>query len=419
MYDAAIKALHGENQQKVLSNLYPDAKHQTERYLHLINRHKDLFNSKGELYLLSAPGRSEIIGNHTDHNNGVVLACSVNLDTVCVVSKREDMRVNLASEGYEEISLSLENLQADERLAGTSKALILGVADGMKKRGCQIGGFDAVMSSKVLSGSGLSSSAAFEVLICFVLDVLYNGAKMDAVTRAQIGQYAENVFFMKPSGLMDQMASSFGGLVQIDFKDKDPKVESLHYSFSQKGYAMVIVNTRSSHDDLTDAYSAIPREMKQAANVAGGSVLRDVPYYSFLKALPAIREQAGDRAVLRSLHFYQENERVLKAANALNNDDLEMFFSVINASGLSSETQLQNIHVKDQEQPMTLALALARTVLKDEGACRVHGGGFAGTTLNFVPEAKLGDFTKAMENAFGPDCCHELDVRQEGPVWIR
>ncbi|NLE69791.1 MAG: galactokinase [Clostridiales bacterium] len=387
---------------------------QINRYKNLVLLHQQLYNTKAGLAIASAPGRVEIIGNHTDHNHGLVLAAAVNMDTVAAFSPRDDLQVNLTSEGYEAISLNLKELNPVAEEAGTSRALIRGVAAGLVARGYRIGGFDAVMSSQVLSGSGLSSSAAFEVLVCYILDLLYNQGAMDAVTRAQVSQYAENAFFMKPSGLMDQMASSFGGLVEIDFKDQQPKVATLQIAFQDAGYSMVIVNTRSSHDDLTPAYAAIPREMKAAAQAAGGHLLRDVDFDVFLSVLPKVQREAGDRAVLRALHFYQENQRVLAAVEALKDHDFEAFFAAVNASGLSSWTQLQNITVHEDQQPIALALAVARQVLAGSGACRVHGGGFAGTTLNFVPFHKLDQFTRAMEALFGAGCCHELDVRPEG-----
>ena len=387
---------------------------QINRYKNLVLLHQQLYNTKAGLAIASAPGRVEIIGNHTDHNHGLVLAAAVNMDTVAAFSPRDDLQVNLTSEGYEAISLNLKELNPVAEEAGTSRALIRGVAAGLVARGYRIGGFDAVMSSQVLSGSGLSSSAAFEVLVCYILDLLYNQGAMDAVTRAQVSQYAENAFFMKPSGLMDQMASSFGGLVEIYFKDQQPKVATLQIAFQDAGYSMVIVNTRSSHDDLTPAYAAIPREMKAAAQAAGGHLLRDVDFDVFLSVLPKVQREAGDRAVLRALHFYQENQRVLAAVEALKDHDFEAFFAAVNASGLSSWTQLQNITVHEDQQPIALALAVARQVLAGSGACRVHGGGFAGTTLNFVPFHKLDQFTRAMEALFGAGCCHELDVRPEG-----
>ena len=388
-----------------------------ERYARLLGLHRQHFRA-GPLYALSAPGRAEIIGNHTDHNRGRVLAAAINLDTAAVVSPREDLRVRLFSEGYGLIELGLDNLKPGAQQAGSSAALIAGVAEGLVKRGYSIGGFDAVVGSQVLSGSGLSSSAAFEVLVCYIFDVLFNGSSVDFISRAQIGQYAENVHFGKPSGLMDQMASSSGGLVAIDFREAIPQVDTIRFSYREVGYAMVIVNTGGSHDNLTEAYAAIPREMKAAAAVLGGETLSEVPFETFIDNLRRVREEAGDRALLRALHFYQENRRVAQAADALREGNLPAFFKAVNESGLSSETQLQNIHVNEKEQPMALALALARETLRGQGACRVHGGGFAGTTLNFVPLDMLEGFTHAMEALFGPGCCHSLDVRLEGPARI-
>jgi galactokinase len=396
----------------------PQNTEQINRYKSLLLQHQQIYNTKEAVGIASAPGRVEIIGNHTDHNHGLVLAAAVNMDTVAAFSRRDDMLVNLASEGYEPISVDLTKLTPVVEEAGTSKALIRGVAAGLVARGYKIGGFDAAMSSQVLSGSGLSSSAAFEVLVCYLFDLLYNGGSIDAVTRAQISQYAENAYFMKPSGLMDQMASSFGGMVQIDFEQEQPKVDILQFSFAKAGYQMVIVNTRSSHDDLTPAYSAIPYEMKAAAKAAGGELLRDIPFERFLTVLPTVQKEAGDRAVLRALHFYQENALVKDAAQALKNNRIAAFFDAINASGLSSWTQLQNISVHEDEQPIALGLAVAKQVLGARGACRVHGGGFAGTTLNFVPNDLLDMFTKTMESLFGEGCCHLLDVREKGPDLI-
>ncbi len=391
---------------------------QQARWRRMIDLHQQHFGQAQALYALSAPGRAEIVGNHTDHNNGQVLAAAVNLDTAALVSPRDDLLVRVFSDGYGWITLSLDQLTPGSQPPGTSAALIAGVAEGLVRRGYRVGGFEAVVSSDVLSGSGLSSSAAFEVLVCYLFDVLYNGTTIDFVTRAQVGQYAENTHFGKPSGLMDQMASSSGGLVAIDFGQASPQVRAIPFSFMEAGYHMVIVNTGGSHDNLTDAYAAIPHEMKAAAAALGVGLLREAPFVRFLGSLSQVRAQAGDRAVLRALHFYQENQRVQQAADALEARRLDAFFEAVNASGLSSETQLQNIHVHEQEQPMALALALARQVLQGQGACRVHGGGFAGTTLNFVPLARLNTFTQTMEALFGPGCCHSLDVRAQGPVRV-
>ncbi|MGI6725982.1 MAG: galactokinase [Christensenellales bacterium] len=391
---------------------------QIGRLERLKEQHAQRFPGAARSVALSAPGRVEIIGNHTDHNHGLVLAAAVNLDTMAAVSPRKDLRVHLHSDGYPVMELTLDSLDTVPGEAGTSLALIRGVAAGLNAAGYAYGGFDAVMNSQVLSGSGLSSSAAFEVLVCYIFDVLYNGTVIDAVTRAKIGQYAENVYFLKPSGLMDQMASSCGGMVRIDFGGEQPQVENLQFSFAKAGYAMVVVSTDSSHDDLTPAYAAIPAEMKAAATAAGGKVLRDICFDQFLKALPAVRRTVGDRAVLRAIHYYQENQRVLQAAAALKDGRLDDFFKAVNDSGLSSWTQLQNISVSDHDQPIALALAAARQVLSGRGACRIHGGGFAGTTLNFVPKCSLACFIETMEMLFGAGCCHILDVRSQGPLCL-
>lgn len=417
-YKEATEKLKGREVATALGHLYPQVDGARERYQALLKQHQEAFDTKAEVTLLCAPGRSELIGNHTDHNKGLVLAAAINLDIAAAVSPRDDHLVNLHSEGYAPILIDVSQLEADSREAGTTQALIRGVARGMKDRGYVIGGFDCVITSQVLSGSGLSSSAAFEMLICFILDCLYNQQTMDPISRAQVGQFAENRFFMKPSGLMDQMASSFGGLVAIDFAQQTPKVEPIHYSFAQAGYALTIVATDSSHDNLTDAYSAIPAEMIAVANVLGGSVLRDVEEETLLSSLGIIRNQVGDRAMQRAMHFYQENLRVTLAVRSLMEYDLDAFFRQINASGLSSWTLLQNISIDDKVQPMALALATAQSVLGDRGACRVHGGGFAGTTLNFVPLDLMPQFATRMEALFGPGCYHVLDVRQQGPVKI-
>jgi galactokinase len=417
-YEIAWESLQTPAALKQLASLYSDADWAKERYEDLIAQHQQRFGCAAPLFLLSAPGRAEIIGNHTDHNAGFVLAAAVQLDIAAAVSPRDDFLINLFSEGYDPLRITLENLIPQQGEAGTTAALLRGVASGMRSRGLRIGGFDAVMNSSVLSGSGLSSSAAFEMLACAIFETLFSGFCLEPLNRAKIGQYAENAYFMKPSGLMDQTASSFGGLSMIDFGEDQARVETLSFSFHEAGYAVVVVNTQSSHDGLTAAYSAIPFEMKAAAKAAGGKLLRDVPYQKFMDALREVRREAGDRAVLRALHFYRENQRVLEAAEGLKAGDIARFFKAVNESGISSWTLLQNISHEEQHQPMALALALAKGVLGDRGACRVHGGGFAGTTLNFVPLDLLAAFSEVMEQVFGPNCCQSLDVRGEGPVLL-
>ncbi len=390
------------------------------RYGKTVKAHMDLFQSQGPLTVVSAPGRVEIVGNHTDHQNGRVLAAAVNMDMIAVVSPRADQQVRLQSEGYPLLTLSLDALDPVEEERNTTAALIRGVARGLRDQGHPVGGFDAMVQSDVLSGSGLSSSAAFEVLTAAIFDALYPAEQpLDAVRRAVISQYAENVFFGKPSGLMDQMASSVGGLTAIDFKHADPVVEPLQFSFEQVGYSIIVVNTRGSHDQLTGEYAAIREEMTAVARYFGEGTLRRVSREQVLAGIGALREACGDRAVLRALHFFEENERVSALVRDLRNGDLNAFLKGIIASGDSSWMLLQNVHMPGVTQPVSVALALARTLLGDSGAWRVHGGGFAGTTLNFVPQDRVPAFIAAMENCFGAGCCHTLDVRPVGPAVIQ
>ena len=387
---------------------------QISRYTGLVKAHEEIYHAQNRpLYLISAPGRTEIIGNHTDHNNGRVLAAAVNLDCLCCVSARDDMQVRIHSAGYPEIQLSLEDLEIHPEEEGTSAALVRGVARGMADRGYRLGGFDAVVTSDVLGGSGLSSSAAYEVMVCAVLDALYNGFVVDSTTRAQISQYAENVFFGKPSGLMDQMACSTGGLVAIDFK-AEPKVTPLSFDFQEAGYSLIVVNTGGSHDNLTAEYASIRTEMEAVAQALNSSVLRQARPEEMWKRMPELRERLGERAVLRAMHYYFENKRVKDMVQAVRDRDLPGMFENIIASGQSSWMYLQNVYVAGQHQPLALALAMAGYMLQGKGAWRVHGGGFAGTTLNFVPNEMVDDFVCQMEAVFGARSCFVLNVRPVG-----
>lgn len=421
-YTQLLRDLQSPEQMNKLAQLYGRREgalvHQSRRYNVLIKLHKDIFRTEGELFVISSPGRSEIIGNHTDHNRGKVLAAAVNLDTLAVVSARDDMQVNLHSEGYAPISIDLSELDASKEEEGTSAALIRGMADGMVRHGFKIGGFDAAVTSDVLNGSGLSSSAAFEVLVGCILDTLYNQNSMDPVLRAKIAQYAENVHFGKPSGLMDQMACSLGGMIAMDFKTDEVSLEPIHFSFEAAGYAIVVVGTGGSHDDLTANYAAIREEMTAIANYFGVDALRSLRPELFSQNIAALRGQFSDRAVLRAMHYYAENDRVTLAVEALQAFDLDAFFQQINASGKSSWHLLQNISASDREQPLALALAMADVILAGQGASRVHGGGFAGTTLNFVPLPLLDRFVMDLETVFGKDSCHILDVRQDGATSV-
>ena len=396
---------------------------QSTRYSRLLKRHEEIVGTQGGVYMISAPGRTELGGNHTDHNRGKVLAAAVNLDTLAAVTPRSDMTVNIHSEGYEPLSLSLEDLSAHSEEEGTTAALVRGVAFKLKEEGYAIGGFDAVMTSTVRGGSGLSSSAAVEVLLCAIFDELYNGGKLTAKRRAQISQFAENVYFGKPSGLMDQMASSVGGLAYIDFKEDDPEVQAISYDFAAKGYALVVVNTGGSHDDLTPDYAAIPAEMRAVAAYFGEENLRRVLPESFVQAIPQLRKKLGiphaDRAIMRAAHYFAENRRVAEQAAALQRDDLKEFFQLIIESGRSSYCYLQNIFARTENQELSMALMLGEMKLAKDGAWRVHGGGFAGTTLNFVPQKHLESFVHEMEAVFGAHSCNILDIRPIGPACIK
>ena len=394
---------------------------QTARYTGILKRHEELFHeTEQEVMLISAPGRTEIGGNHTDHNRGRVLAAAVNLDTLSAVSARNDLQVHLYSDGYAPLILDLNDLAVVESEKGTTAALVRGVAARMKELGYKIGGFNAAVTSSVASGSGLSSSAAFEVMVCAILDQLYNGFSIDFVTRAKISQYAENVYFGKPSGLLDQMASSAGGLVTVDFRNDDPEVRAMNFDFAKYGYALVVVATGGSHADLTDDYAAIPAEMKQVAACFNEPYLRRIRPEEFYQELPKLRGKVSDRALMRAMHFFEEDERVVRQVAALDRNDLFAFMWEIICSGRSSYMYLQNVYAHNDDQSLSLALAMAEHMLSDkDGAWRIHGGGFAGTTLNFVPAGQLESFIATMEVAFGEHCCHVLDIRPEGPAVVK
>ena len=392
---------------------------QTARYTGVLKRHEEYFNSDREVLLVSAPGRTEVGGNHTDHNRGRVLAAAVNLDTLAAVSARDDMLVHLHSEGYPAMTVDLGDLTARKEEEGTTAALIRGVAARMAELGYKIGGFDAAMTSSVASGSGLSSSAAFEVLTCAILDALYNGFVIDFKTRAKISQFAENVYFGKPSGLLDQMASAAGGLVTVDFREEDPDVRPMAFDFAAHGYALVVVGTGGSHADLTDHYAAIPQEMKAVAQHFGQPYLRLVRPEDFMQQIGQLRGKVSDRAILRAIHFYQDHQRVTRQVEALDRDDLDTFLAEVIASGRSSFMYLQNVYAYPQEQSLSVALAMAEDMLAGKGAWRVHGGGFAGTTLNIVHQSDLKHFIERMESVFGAHSCHILDIRPVGAAVLK
>ena len=418
-----IGRLLSEKVQDQLRYLYGSDKEivekQTKRYADLLLRHTALFGERSDVQLISAPGRTEIGGNHTDHNNGRVLAASVNLDALCAASSRDDLKVCFHSEGYDPIEMDLTDLSVHPEETGTTKGLIRGVAYGMKQAGYRIGGFDAAVTSTVAGGSGLSSSAALEVMLTGVLDSLYNEFKMPYVLRAQISKQAENIYFGKPSGLLDQMASAAGGLVTVDFRDTDrPEVEAISYDFAKKGYSLVVVATGGSHANLTDHYAAIPAEMKSVAQCFGQPVLRGLTVEQMTEKIGELRSKVSDRALLRAFHFIQEDERVPEQVAALKEDRIRDFLKLIIDSGRSSYMYLQNIYADPADQSLSLALCLAENMLQGCGAWRIHGGGFAGTTLNFVPQDLTEKFVNVMEQAFGKGACSVLNIRPVGAARV-
>ena len=376
------------------------------------------FGGAPERYF-SAPGRTEIGGNHTDHQRGRVLAAAVNLDTVAAVRLNGTDKIRILSEGYPLYEVDVKELTPKKDEINTTPALIRGVAARFTQLGCEVKGFDAYCESTVLPGSGLSSSAAYEVLIGTILNHLFFDAKVTQAEVAQIGQYAENVFFGKPCGLMDQTASAVGNLVTIDFFDKEnPKIEPLAFDFASCGHALCIIDTRASHADLTDEYAAIPNEIKSVCAYFGKDVLTQIDEKEFFAAIPTLREKCGDRAVLRAVHFYQENARVPKQVAALEQGDFDAFLKLIKESGYSSYMYLQNVIPAGykEHQDVALALAMCEHFLDGRGAYRVHGGGFAGTVQAFVPFDMLDGFVAGMDGILGEGACHVLSIRPQGGV---
>ena len=368
-----------------------------------------------KVYHFSAPGRTEIGGNHTDHQHGCVIAAAVDMETMAEVTLNGTNIIRVDSEGYKPVEIDLSDLKIREEEKNTTAALIRGVAAAFAQRGYKLAGFDAKVKSTVLPGSGLSSSAAFEVLIGRILNGLFADNAVSAIEIAQIGQYAENVYYGKPSGLMDQMASSVGGLVFIDFNDpKMPVVEKVDYDFAHSGYTLCTIDAGADHADLTDEYAAIPAEMKQVAKFFGKEVLREVDEKEFYKEIAELRKETGDRAVLRAIHFFNENRRVQMQVRALKNDNFDAFLHYVNESGMASWTLLQNVIPAGciEKQDMAFTIALCQQLLGGEGAVRVHGGGFAGTALAFVPNEKFEQFKTAIEAALGSGCCHKLAITE-------
>ena len=399
-------------------------KYQTERYIAAVKKYTELFsNSKDyddDVYIISAPGRTEVCGNHTDHQRGEVLAASINDDAIAIVGSSTS--VNIMSEGYPMISFSIDDISKNDNEEGTTVTLIKGVLAGCRDKGFSIGGFNAYITSDVLGGSGLSSSAAFETVIGNVISNLYNDGKIDAVTIARIGQYAENHYFGKPCGLMDQMACSVGGLCHIDFASpEEPIIESIDVSLDEYGYSLCITDTKGSHADLTPDYAAVPAEMKSIASYFGKNVLKELNENDVLENINSLREKYGDRAVLRAFHFYEENIRVKMATEALKNHDFNSFLDNISKSGNSSYKYLQNVFTTHDitHQNVSIALCISEMVLGDEGGvARVHGGGFAGTIQAFVKNEFVSKYKDSMDSVFGEGACAVLKIRNYGGIRV-
>ena len=388
-------------------------------YEALKERFADVFGTVPTM-LFSAPGRAELCGNHTDHQCGMILAASINLETVAAVRPRDDARIRLLSEGYPMCEVDLSLLRPTEEEKESTPALIRGVAAGFAEKGFRPVGFDACVCSNVLAGSGLSSSAAFEILLGTIENHL-TGAGLPAMELAKIGQMAENRFFGKPCGLLDQAAAASGGVVFIDFAPgKEPVSETIDVDFENYGYALVVIDSGADHAGLTDDYASIPRELHRVCEFFGKKVLREIDEREFYEMLPDVRRYAGDRAVLRAMHIYDENRRVHMARAALKLEDIETFLREVKASGRSSQLLLQNIipGKTTDRQALNFALACAERLLDGEGACRVHGGGFAGTIQAFVPLTRVDAFCAEMDRLLGAKSCHRLSIRPVGGVLL-
>ncbi len=398
-----------------------DIENQKFRYMNAVEKFKALYPNREEIYIYSAPGRTEIGGNHTDHQHGCVLAAAVDLDIIAVVAFHNEGVIRVQSAGYPQNYVDLNDLSVQKKEMGSSSALIRGIASGFHEMGVKISGFDAYTTSDVLSGSGLSSSAAFEVLIGTIIDSHYNRGKAGAVEIAKIGQYAENIYFGKKSGLMDQMVSSVGGLVSIDFHDtRKPAIKSFPYNFEKSGYCLCVTDTKGSHANLTDDYVAVRSEMESIASQFEKKFLRDVNENEFYSAIPQLREKCSDRAVMRAAHFFAENRRAVLEANALSEGNISCFLELVRQSGESSATLLQNLYSCSQptQQEIPLGIMLSQRILGEKGAVRVHGGGFAGTIQAFVPAEKVNEYSQEMNRIFGDGSCYILRIRPVGGIEI-
>ncbi len=412
IFDTKLKDIYGE-EEAVLTV-------QRDRYRKAVAKYEELFGEE-DVEIYSAPGRTEICGNHTDHQHGTVLAASINLDAIAVASTGNGSEVEFISEGYSPIRFPIDELDVTEDTKGTTTALIKGVIKGMQDRGYRTGSFKAYVTSDVLSGSGLSSSAALESVIGTILSGLYNDMTVSPVDIAIIGQYAENVYFGKPSGLMDQIACSVGDFVHIDFADPvKPVVTKINFDITSEGYRLCIVDTKGSHANLTDDYAAITTDMREVSRFFGKQYLNEITMDEFIAAMPKLYGKVGDRCVLRAFHYLTEVERVSRAAAALKEKRFADFLEVIRESGNSSYRYLQNVYSNkyEQTQPVPTTLMLSEYYLKDNGVCRVHGGGFAGTIQAFVRKEAVADYKNFIEGILGEGTCHVLSIRKQGGIRV-
>ena len=388
-----------------------------ERYLNLIEKAYQRFGD-GDYHLISSPGRTEIGGNHTDHQNGHVLAATINLDNICVVKKSEKNICTFIDDKFEDCIVDINNLKIVENEKNTSKSLIRGIAARLNELGYKIGGFETMCDSKVAIGSGMSSSACFEMMIVEIFNTLYNNEQITPIYRALIGQYSENKYFGKACGLLDQTTISVGGFVAIDFKNpSNPTVESYDFNFKDYGYELILVNTKGDHADLSDEYSAIPKEMKDVAKELNGNVLTDINKEYFFENIKEIRNKIkNDRSILRAIHFFMEDERAISEKLAIENKDIEKLLDLINKSGKSSYMYLQNVYPSSmpKNQPLSIALAISDLILNDKGAYRVHGGGFGGTIQAVVPFELKEEYKKVLAHTFDDDSILELVIRPFG-----
>lgn len=416
--------LHENAYYNLLLDIYEDESlldYQKDRYISAIEKYEELYGA-GEVTVYSAPGRSEVGGNHTDHQHGEILAAAINQDAIAIVTPADNRKVSVVSAGMEPIEFDVDDIELREDEKESTIALVKGVLRGCADRGYSIGGFRAYITSDVLIGAGLSSSAAFEALIGTIVSHMFNEGKIDAVTIAIIGQFAENVYFGKPCGLMDQMACSVGNMVHVDFANpSEPKVEKVVFDMNKYEYSLCITNTKGSHADLTTEYAAMPIEMKNVAACFGQEVLLGLTNEDILKNIVMLRDKCGDRAVLRAIHFINENERVKKEVNALKENNIDVFMATVRESGNSSYKYLQNVYTTQDitRQNLSVALAVSEVVLADgTGVSRVHGGGLAGTIQAFVKNDKVSEYITAMDTIFGQGSCNVLKVRKYGGMKV-